>query len=241
MDLNVLHNIHCGMFVVSSEKLGKFNGQIANTVFQVTSEPATIAISINKQNLTHEFIEASKRFSVSILSEDATLNFIGKFGFKSGRSTDKFKDTAFKILDNGLPVVIDYAIGCFSVKVVNTFDCGTHTLFLGEILASEMLKAGKPMTYAFYHQEKRGSTPQSAPTFIKNESFAADSDGGRLGTNFLKEKNLKYRCVICNYIYDPATGDPDGGIAPGTPFDKIPDNWVCPVCGADKSQFVLEG
>ncbi|MFH1189583.1 MAG: rubredoxin [Candidatus Omnitrophota bacterium] len=51
----------------------------------------------------------------------------------------------------------------------------------------------------------------------------------------------KYRCVVCNYIYDPATGDPDGGIAPGTPFEKLPDGWVCPVCGADKSQFVKEG
>ena len=46
-----------------------------------------------------------------------------------------------------------------------------------------------------------------------------------------------YRCNICGYIYDPAEGDPDGGIAPGTPFDQIPDDWLCPVCGAPKSEF----
>lgn len=229
MDLNVLRNISYGMFVVSSDKSGKFNGQIANTLFQVTSEPVTIAISINKQNLTHEFILDSGRFSVSILAEEATLNFIGKFGFKSGRSTDKFKDTAFKVLDGGLPVVTDYAIGFLSAKVINKFDCGTHTLFLGEMVSGELLKSGKPMTYNFYHQVKRGSTPQAAPTFIKDESLFASAK---------RMQNLKYRCVICNYIYDPAIGDPDGGIAPGTPFEKIPDNWVCPVCGADKSQFV---
>jgi rubredoxin len=52
------------------------------------------------------------------------------------------------------------------------------------------------------------------------------------------ENNMdSYRCKICGYIYDPAEGDPDGGIAPGTPFDQIPDNWVCPVCGAPKSEF----
>ena len=51
----------------------------------------------------------------------------------------------------------------------------------------------------------------------------------------------KYRCTICNYIYDPAVGDPDGGILPGTPFEKIPDTWVCPECGADKDEFVVEG
>ena len=45
----------------------------------------------------------------------------------------------------------------------------------------------------------------------------------------------KYRCVVCEWIYDPAVGDPDGGIAPGTPFEEIPDDWACPVCGVDKS------
>src|SRR3989338_6553590 len=187
MDPNVLHNITYGMFVVSSNKGGSFNGQIVNSVFQVTAEPAAVAISINKQNLTHEFIEASRQFSVSILNDEAPLNFIGKFGFKSGRTIDKFKDTNFKILQNGLPVVVDYALGFFSAKAVNKFDCGTHTLFLGEVLSGELIKAGKPMTYAFYHQVKRGATPQGAPTFIKDESLAADSDSMRLGTNFLKE------------------------------------------------------
>jgi rubredoxin len=47
----------------------------------------------------------------------------------------------------------------------------------------------------------------------------------------------KYECLVCGYIYDPAVGDPDSGIAPGTPFEKIPESWVCPVCGVDKSQF----
>jgi rubredoxin len=47
----------------------------------------------------------------------------------------------------------------------------------------------------------------------------------------------KYRCTICGYVYDPAVGDPDGGIAPGTPFEQIPDDWVCPVCGASKADF----
>ena len=45
----------------------------------------------------------------------------------------------------------------------------------------------------------------------------------------------KYRCVVCEWIYDPAVGDPDGGIAPGTPFEEIPDDWACPVCGVGKS------
>lgn len=49
----------------------------------------------------------------------------------------------------------------------------------------------------------------------------------------------KYLCVDCGYIYDPAIGDPDEDIAPGTPFEDLPDDWVCPVCGEDKTHFVL--
>ena len=51
----------------------------------------------------------------------------------------------------------------------------------------------------------------------------------------------KYRCTVCGYIYDPEIGDPDSGVKPGTSFENLPYNWVCPVCGADKSLFEREG
>ena len=89
MDPNVLHNLSYGMYIVSSNKGDLLNAQIANTVFQITSEPVTIAISINNKNLTHEYIESSSRFSLSILDENTPLSFIGKFGFKSGRTENK--------------------------------------------------------------------------------------------------------------------------------------------------------
>ncbi len=232
MDPNVLHNISYGMYIVSSDKDGVFNGQIANTLFQITSEPATVAVSINKKNLTHEFIESSSRFSVSVLAEETPLVFIGKFGFRSGRDGDKFKDIKFLTLKSGCPVVIDNSICYLEAKVIKRLDCGTHTLFLGEITDSKMLKTGKPMTYDYYHNVKRGTTPKTAPTFFEDEMPVPVKKGADM---------QKYRCTVCNYIYDPAIGDPDGGIQPGTPFEKIPDSWVCPVCGADKSQFVQEG
>ncbi len=230
MDPNILHNISYGMYVVSSFKGDTLNGQIANTLFQITSEPVTIAVSINKQNLTHEFIEASSRFSVSILEEETPLSFIGKFGFKSGRSGDKFKDVKFKKLSSGCPVVTEHTIGYIEVKLINKLDCMTHTLFFGEMVNSKILKTAKAMTYDYYHQVKRGTTPKTAPTFIKEEGMAS---GG--------VKMQKYRCTVCNYIYDPQVGDPDGGIQPGTEFKDIPDTWVCPICGATKDNFVKEG
>lgn len=169
MDPNVLHNLSYGMYIVSSNKGTSLNGQIANTVFQITSEPVTIAISINKQNLTHEFIKTSSRFSVSVLDEETPLQFIGKFGFKTGKNEDKFKDINFKKLESGCPAVLDYSICYLEAKVVGCLDCSTHTVFLGQMTGSEMIKIGKPMTYEYYHLVKRGTTPRAAPTFIKGE------------------------------------------------------------------------
>jgi rubredoxin len=47
----------------------------------------------------------------------------------------------------------------------------------------------------------------------------------------------KYKCTLCGYIYDPAKGDPDNGVTPGTPWEKVPSSWTCPECGADKDAF----
>jgi flavin reductase (DIM6/NTAB) family NADH-FMN oxidoreductase RutF/rubredoxin len=230
MDTNILRNIGYGMYVVCANKGKAINGQISNTVFQIASEPPTIAVSINKQNFTHGFIQSSRRFTVSILAEDTALEFIGKFGFKSGRDTDKFKDINFKVLASGCPVVLDNTLGYLEAEVISQMDAGTHTVFLGRVTAMEMLTTAKPMTYAYYHQVKRGVTPKTAPTFIK-EAVSQKETGGP----------QKYRCTVCGYIYDPAVGDPKGNIAAGTLFEKLPAGWVCPVCGATKDKFVKIG
>lgn len=107
MNTKTLHKISYGLYVISSKKGERFNGQIANTVFQTTSEPPTIAISINNKNLTHQFIGESKVFSVSILSKETPLKFIGHFGFKSGRDIDKFKDINYKVGISGAPIVME--------------------------------------------------------------------------------------------------------------------------------------
>ena len=97
MNVKALYKLVYGLYVVSSRKEDRLNGQIANTVFQISSEPPTIAVSINKNNLTHEFIEQSKVLAVSVLSQDTPLSFIGHFGFKSGRDIDKLEGINYKI------------------------------------------------------------------------------------------------------------------------------------------------
>jgi flavin reductase (DIM6/NTAB) family NADH-FMN oxidoreductase RutF/rubredoxin len=224
VNLKALHNCSYGLYIVTSRKGDRFNGQIANTVVQVTSEPPTIAVCINKQNLTHEFITGSKVFVASVLSQDTPLAFIGHFGFKSGREVDKFKDVNYKLGRVKSPIVLDHSLAYLEAKVINQVDVGTHTIFIGELVGADVLSEGEPMTYAYYQQVKRGTTPKTAPSYIEERKEKVS-------------KMAKYKCTVCGYIYDPKLGDPDGGIKPGTPFEEIPDDWVCPVCGASKDQF----
>jgi len=224
MNLQALHRLSYGMYVVCSKKNDKFNGQISNTVIQVCSEPPVIAMALNKQNLTNEYVAASKVFTVSVLAEQTPLNLIGNIGFKSGRDVDKLKGVNYKIGETGAPIVLDNTLAYLEAKVISQMDVSTHTIFVGEVMAAEVVKEGEPMTYAYYHQVKRGTTPKTAPTYVEEKKEE-------------KPKMSKYKCQVCGYIYNPELGDPDGHIKPGTPWEKLPDDWVCPVCGATKDKF----
>ncbi|OGO31063.1 MAG: flavin reductase [Chloroflexi bacterium RBG_16_56_11] len=169
MNLVALQKLGYGMYVIGSFKGNKLNGQTANTVFQVTSEPPTVAVSINKKNLTHEYIKASKAFSASVLCQATPLSYIGNFGFKSGRDADKLKDIKYKVGVTGAPVFLDNATAYFEAEVIKEVDVGTHTIFIGRIIAAEVLTDEICMTYEYYHQVKRGTTPKAAPSYIAKE------------------------------------------------------------------------
>lgn len=230
MNQSALRKLSYGLYVISSLSGGKPNGQIANTAFQVTSEPPTIAISINKQNLTHDFIKESRKFSVSILSTSTPMEFIGRFGFKRGREIDKFESLNYRTGQTGVPIVTDHCVAFIEAEVIGELDCGTHRIFLGEIKNCDIISDEYPMTYAYYHSVKRGKAPKTAPTYQAEEPE----------TKKREDKVKRYTCSVCGYVYDPEPGDPDNGIKPGTKFENLPDDWVCPVCGADKNSFSSE-
>ena len=166
MDKNALTKIGYGMYIIGSRKDDKLNAQTANTVFQITAEPPTLAVSINKKNLTHEYISESGVFSASVLCEATPISFIGDFGFKSGRDTDKLENKNYKIGETKAPIFLDHATAYLEAKVIKDVDVGTHTIFIGEIVAAEILTEDTCMTYEFYHQVKRGATPKTAPSYI---------------------------------------------------------------------------
>ena len=175
IDLSAICQIQYGVFIVTSFSNDKLNGQIATVVFQVTIQPVQIATCLSKKNLTYQFVMESKAFGVSILSEEADLKFIGKFGFRTGRDFDKFTNTNYKKSVAGIPLILDHASGILDLKVNQTIDLGTHTIFVGELLSAEKVSDNKPMTYDYYHNVVKGKTHQNAPTFQANtnQQFSA--------------------------------------------------------------------
>lgn len=218
-----------GLYLVSSTNgEGKINGLIANSVFQVTAEPTRIAVTVNKDSLTHTYIEESGRICVQPLSEKATLMFIGNFGFKTGREVNKFENIKYTLSTFGLPIVKGDLISYFLLKVEKKIDLDTHTMFICNVEGAEFLdKETPPMSYDYYHKFLRGKTPKGATTYQKEEK----PKGG---------KDMKYVCNVCGYVYDETLGDPDHGIVAGTKWEDVPETWVCPVCGVAKDQFTQE-
>ncbi len=167
MDTKCFYKLSYGMYIICSKKGDKFNGQLANSVFQVTSEPPTIAASINKKNLTHDYIDESKIFTTSVLGISATLPFIGRFGFRSGRDFNKLEGINYKLGKTGAPIILENTIGFIEARVTKQMDVGSHTIFVGDITDAEILDDTQEiMSYAYYQQVKRGTTPSTAPTYL---------------------------------------------------------------------------
>ncbi|OGF46141.1 MAG: flavin reductase [Candidatus Firestonebacteria bacterium RIFOXYA2_FULL_40_8] len=166
MDRKALHHINYGLYIVSAKNGEKINGQIVNTVFQVTSEPPSVAVCLNKNNLTFEYVRKDKVFTVSILEKDAPMLFIGKFGFKSGRDIDKFADTKYITGMTGSPIVTDWSISYIECEVISETDAGTHSIFIGKVVNDGTLQDNKePLTYEYYRLVKKGKSPKNAPTY----------------------------------------------------------------------------
>lgn len=159
--------ISYGMFIITSCFNDKIGGQIANTVFQINSNPATVAVSISKQNNTHFLLSNSKKANISVITEEASFEFIGIFGFRSSRDFNKFEKVEYKLNENGIPIVTQFVNSYFETEIISQFDTETHTVFLCKVIDCEVLNNNPSMTYDYYHKVKKGLTPKNAPTFIQ--------------------------------------------------------------------------
>ena len=182
-----LFKLSYGLFVLSARDGEKDNGCIINTVMQITDTPLQIAVGINKDNYTYEMIEKTGMFNVSVLTEEVPFSVFESFGFKSGRTEDKFSAFADKKRsENGIFYLTKYTNAFISAKVVKTLDCGTHMMLIAEVTDAKTLSDAPSVTYDYYFKN------------IKPKP---------------EVKKKGYVCKICGYVYEGETL-PDDYICP---------------------------
>jgi len=257
INFETFFKVSYGLYLVSAKYQDTKTGYVANTVFQVTSQPPKFGISCNKDNFSSEIIKQSGAFAFSILREKASTGLIGDFGYRSGREIDKFKGVNYFIGETGSPIIKDSCVAWFDCKITDTFDVGSHLIFIGEVLASDLIDPeANSLTYKYYREVMKGFSPKNAPTYVdktnihNNRLLVINQNvvpGGHCdeSQNTLNEgiagqarnENELWQCQLCHFTYESEKGDPISGIEPGTKFEDLPDDWCCPICGADKSMF----
>ena len=180
MNKKAMYQLTYGLFVLTSRIGVKDHGCIINTAGQVTSSPNRISIAVNKDNLTHDVIMASRKFNLSILSETADFEIFRHFGFQSGRTTNKFADyPSCRRSENGLFYLTKGTNAYISANVEQTIDLGSHTLFIAAVEDMDVLSAEPSATYAYYQSN------------IKPKPEKKASSGKTI-----------WRCTVCGYIYE---------------------------------------
>ena len=177
--MSALYKIGYGLYVVTSHDGKRDNGLIVNTVTQVTNTPNRIAVTINKDNYSHHVIKNTGKMNVNCLSTKATFEVFERFGFASGRNTDKFAGITPSRSDNGLAILPHCTNAMLSLEVEQYVDVGTHGIFICRVTEARVLSDAESMTYAYYFEHVKPK-PETA---------------GKKG----------YVCEICGYVYE---GDP---------------------------------
>jgi rubredoxin/flavin reductase (DIM6/NTAB) family NADH-FMN oxidoreductase RutF len=197
-----------------------------------------IAVSCHKNNTSTPVIQKSGAFSVSVLKKDASAKLIGDFGFKSGKDMDKFQDLEIIRSKTGVPVVLNDSLAWFDCRIRELKDLGSHWLMIGEVMDSEVIEEGEPLTYAWYREKYKILSPKNSPTYLDRDKLEEERQAALTeATGQEKVTAREYVCVICGFTYNPDEGDPSVGIPPGTPFEELPEDYRCPVCNATKDYF----
>lgn len=258
MEMQAFEALSCGLYIVSAAAGGKDAGCVVNTVTQVTNTPNVLMVAVNKENFTAGAIRQAGAFSVAVLDETATMELIGRFGFRSSRDLDKFEGVDFALDENGMPFPVEGVNAHFACRLVSEVDAGTHALFLGEVTDCAVHSARPSMTYGYYHRVKKGLTPPKASSYMAPAASA----------------RKQWRCTLCGYIYEgdalpadfrcpicgqgaevfeelqpaPAPAAPAGAGPAVTQWrctlcgyiyegETLPDGFVCPICGQGTEMF----
>lgn len=210
MDGKALYKISYGLYIVGTKIDGKTAGSVVDAFIQSTSSPVpTVILCSIQANQTNAAIKQTGEFTISILPTDVDPFIVGNFGFQSGRDAEKWSNVAHKLVD-GLPV-LEKAAAFLRCKVTDQKELSTHTAFFCEV-TDAWLGEGEPLIYGEYQKSMKTASQAAFKEFKESGKVPSQAE--------------KWVCSVCGYVYDGET-----------PFEQLPDDYKCPVCGQPKSVF----
>jgi len=215
MDMDAMYKLTHGLYVLGASDNGKLVGSIVDAVMQVANKPLAVALSCTNTSYTRRCIEHSGEFSLSVLCKSISPFVVANFGYQSSQKTDKWSAVKHYVKD-GLPYLQDN-LAVFRCKVLHSYKLDSNTLFIAEVIDAVDNKNGEPLTYLDYRSYFRQEVMTSFQNHQKENKTMADENG------------KKWVCTVCGYVYD-------GEI----PFEDLPDDYVCPLCGVGKDLFELQ-
>lgn len=181
MNTKALYNLTYGVYLLSAKANERDNACIINTAVQVANNPTRISIAVIKENLTQEMITETGTFNLSAITADAPFSLFAHFGMQSGRTVNKFSDfTYVSRSENGLYYLTKWSNTFLSLRVVNSYDLGSHILFIGEVVDGEVLSDLPSCSYGYYQSTIKRSAPKPAA-------------------------KKGWKCKVCGYIYEGET------------------------------------
>jgi len=209
IDPKTMFKLSYGLFVLTAKDDEKENGCITNTAIQITQNPLRISVALNKANFTHDMLVRTKEFNVSVLTESATFDIFERFGFKSGRDTDKFTtyNTDARTM-NGIRYLPEHTNAVISAKITEIINCDTHSLFIADVVEAFSLSGGKSLTYQYYFDNIKPKQ-QSQPKPL-------------ISLKDVQEKRKGFICKICSHVYEG---------------DTLSADYVCPICKRGSEDF----
>ncbi len=223
MEETALFALSNGLYVLGAKDKDRYVGSLVDAVSQVSIGPNIIILSCMNNSYTKQTIEQSGVFSLSVLSQKTEPQVIANFGFQSSRDVNKW-DNVVKEIKDDLPY-LQTAMAKIRARVVKKEVFPNNTLFIAEVEdAFEYKKGEEPLTYYDYRngfKEKVIMAYQS--TKMEEKVQRANEEASKTTHN-----KKKWVCTVCGYVYDE-----------DVPFEDLPSDWVCPLCGVGKELFEL--
>lgn len=166
MEKEAFFKISYGLYIITTKYEQHFAGCVVNTVVQATAEERPkLLVTVNKENDTNKTMKQAKKVNISVLSQDADMLLIGKFGFRTSKDFYKLDATEHIIGKNNIPVVTQATTAYIEADIIDEINCGTHTIFILEADEAKIISDKPVLTYDYYHNVIKGKTPPKASSF----------------------------------------------------------------------------